>query len=73
MIRVTVEIRERTTSRRVSVTAPSIAQALGLAGDGRPGKTVRVLFPIPPEEFFVKDGTQPVAAWAAEQTALRAA
>lgn len=75
MIKVTVEVKDRATSRRVSVTAPSIARALELAGDGLPGKRVRVVFPIAPEEFFVKDARVPVSASSVEQATpmLRAA
>jgi hypothetical protein len=61
MIKVTVEIKDRATSRRVSVTAPSIARALQMAGDGLPGRDVRVLFPIAPEEFFVRKETESAA------------
>ena len=53
MICVTVEIREGTITRQVRVTAPSIALALRIAGDGRPGHRVRLVFPIDPEAFFV--------------------
>jgi hypothetical protein len=52
MIRVTVEVREKAVSRRVRVTAPSIERALELTGEGKPGKEVRVVFPIDPESFF---------------------
>ena len=50
---VTVEIREGAFTRQVRVTAPSIALALRIAGDGRPGHRVRLVFPIDPEAFFV--------------------
>jgi hypothetical protein len=52
MIRVTVEVREKAVSRRVRVTAPSIERALELTGEGKPGREVRVVFPIDPESFF---------------------
>lgn len=61
MIKVTVEVRDRATSRRVSITAPSIERALELAGDRLPGRSVRVVFPISPEEFFVKGEAQQIA------------
>lgn len=54
MIRVTVEVREGATSRRLAITAPSIVRALELAQVGEPGRTARVLFPIDPDEFFVE-------------------
>jgi hypothetical protein len=53
MIRVTVEIREGTLTYRVRVTAPSIERALEIAGEVKPGRRVRLLFPIDPEVFFV--------------------
>ena len=57
MIRVSVEIREGVFSRRVRITAPSIELALKLAGEGKPGRGVRLLFPIDPEAFFVSGGS----------------
>jgi hypothetical protein len=60
LICVTVEILERDASRRARITAPSIARALEQAGDGKPGRRVRLLFPIEPEDFFVEG--EPTAA-----------
>ena len=51
MIRVTVEVGDGDLSRRLSITAASIEQALEMAGEGE----ARVLFPIEPEAFFVGD------------------
>jgi len=53
MICVTVEIRDGALTHRAQLTAPSIERALRIAGDGTPGRGVRVLFPIDPEAFFV--------------------
>ena len=53
MICVTVEIRKGALTRRVRIPAPSIQQVLELAGDGKPGRRVRLVFPIDPEVFFV--------------------
>jgi hypothetical protein len=53
MICVTVEIREGALTHRARVTAPSIEQALRIAGNGEPGRRVRLLFPIDPETFIV--------------------
>ncbi len=53
MIRVTVEIREGALSYRVRVTAPSIERALEIAGEEKPGRRVRHVFPIDPVVFFV--------------------
>ncbi|MGB3635569.1 MAG: hypothetical protein WA982_16115 [Rubrobacteraceae bacterium] len=49
---VTVEVRTSATSWRARITAPSIARALELAGSGKPGRRVRLVFPIDPQEFF---------------------
>jgi hypothetical protein len=53
MIRVTIEMREGAATRRVQISASSIERALKIAGEGRPGRRVRLLFPIDPEIFFV--------------------
>lgn len=52
MIRVTIDQKHGPVSRTVPVVARSIQRALALAGEGRPGFSVRVLFPIDPETFF---------------------
>jgi hypothetical protein len=53
MICVTVEIHEGALTHRMRVTAASIEWALKLAGEGKPGRRVQVVFPIDPEAFFV--------------------
>jgi hypothetical protein len=53
MICVTIEIHEGATTRRVRLTSSSIERALELAGGGKPGRSVRLIFPIEPEAFFV--------------------
>ena len=55
MIRVAVEIREGALTHRTRVTAPSIERALKIAGGGKPGRRVRLVFPIKPEAFFVTE------------------
>jgi hypothetical protein len=64
MIRVTVEIREGALTYRVRVTATSIERALKIAGGGKHGRRVRLVFPIDPELFFVPaaSGTRREAA-----------
>jgi hypothetical protein len=57
MICVTVEIREGALTYRAQITAPSIEQALRIAGDGKPGRRVRLVFPIDPEAFFIPAGS----------------
>ena len=56
MIRVTAEIREGALTYRVRVSAPSIERALEIVGAGKPGRRVRLVFPIDPEAFFVSVG-----------------
>jgi hypothetical protein len=53
MIHVTIEVREGVDTRPVRITAPSIERALKIAGEGKPGRRVRLRFPIDPEVFFV--------------------
>jgi hypothetical protein len=55
MIRVAIEIREGALTHRTRVTAPSIERALKIAGGGKPGRRVRLTFPIEPETFFVTE------------------
>ncbi len=55
MISVTVEMREGAVTRRVRITAPSIEEAMKMVGYGKPGRRVRLLFPIDPEAFFVPE------------------
>ncbi len=53
MLCVTVEVREGVLTHRARVTAPSIKQALEIMGEEKPGRRVRLVFPIDPEVFFV--------------------
>ena len=53
MVRVTVEVHDGALTYRVRVTAPSIERALEIVGEGKPGRRVRLLFPIDPEVFLV--------------------
>jgi hypothetical protein len=57
MIRITAEIGEGALTQRAQITAPSIEQALKMAGEGKPGRRVRLLFPIDPKTFFVPVST----------------
>jgi hypothetical protein len=56
MICVSVKIREEALTRRVWVTVPSIERTLKIAGAGKPGRRVSLVFPIGPEAFFVPEG-----------------
>jgi hypothetical protein len=55
MIHVTVEIHEGVFTHRTRVTASSIERALNVAGGGKPGRRVRLVFPIEAEAFFVTE------------------
>lgn len=57
MICVTVEIHEGTLTHRARFTASSTERALKMVGDGTPGRSERLLFPIDPEAFFVREST----------------
>jgi hypothetical protein len=55
MVRVTAEIGEGALTQRQQITAPSIEQALKMAGEGKPGRRVHLVFPIDTEAFFVPE------------------
>jgi len=55
MIKVFVDVHEEAAPLRVEVRAESISQAVGSIEESHPGRTVQVVFPIDPEEFFVED------------------
>jgi len=54
---VTVEIGEGALTRRVRITAPSIERVLKIASAGKPGRRMRLVFPIDPEAFLVPEGS----------------
>ena len=54
MIRVFVEVHEEAAPRRLEVRAESISQAVRTIAQVHPGRTVQVVFPIDPEEFFIE-------------------
>ena len=64
MICVSVEVREGELTYRAQVTSSSIERALEIMGEEKPGRSVRLLFPIEPEVFFapVPSGTRREAA-----------
>jgi hypothetical protein len=57
MICVSVKIREGALTRRRWITAPCIERALRIAGAGKLGRRVGLVFPIDPEAFFVPEGS----------------
>jgi hypothetical protein len=58
MIRMTVEVREGVVTRRVRISAPSLERAMKIAGDGMPGRRVRLIFPIDPGAFFIPEDSR---------------
>ena len=65
MVKVCVEVREGAARFRVAVQADSISRAVSIMKGCRPGRDVRVVYPIDPEEFFVA-GPKKAGAGAAE-------
>jgi hypothetical protein len=61
MLRVFVEVHEEAAPLRVEVHAESISQAIGTVEELHPGRTVQLVFPIDPQEFFV-EGPQEAGA-----------
>jgi hypothetical protein len=62
MIRISVEVSSGAASIRVMVQAESIERALAIARRHHPGKECRVIFPLDPEMFFVRDPVEGAAA-----------
>ena len=55
MIRVSMEVRGGTVLSRATVQAESIREAVNITRGRYPGRDVRVMFPIDPEDFFIGD------------------
>jgi hypothetical protein len=55
MVRITVEVGAGATRHRVAVQAESIRRALKIAEGLSPDGDFKVMFPIDPETFFVRD------------------
>jgi hypothetical protein len=55
MIKVSMEVREGATLSRATVQAESIREAVSITRRRYPGRDVRVVFPIDPEDFFFDD------------------
>ena len=73
MVKVSVEVRSGTARFRVGVQADSIRKALGMIGRRYPRGEVRIVFPIEPEGYFVRDPTAPAGLIGPEQTQREAA
>ena len=62
MIEVSVEVREGAAPFRLTVRGATITRAVSAIEERHPGRDVRVVFPIDPEEFFVADPKETSAA-----------
>jgi hypothetical protein len=58
MIRVSMQVREGAARSRATVQAESIREAVSITRGRYPGRDVRVIFPIDPEEFFIEDAAE---------------
>jgi hypothetical protein len=72
MIRVAVEVREGASLLRETVSADSVRQAVSVMRERYPGRDVRVVFPISPEDFFLEDPkkTEPRAETSSNRMSL---
>ena len=57
MVRISVEVGQGAVRHRVAVQAESIRRAVQIVEGINHGNDFRVVFPIDPETFFVKDPT----------------
>jgi hypothetical protein len=73
MVKVSIEVHNRTAHFSVSVKAQSIEQAMSVVRGRYPGCYVRVKFPIDPEGFFVKEPTPWAGIVGVDQASLIAA
>ena len=64
MIRVSIDVDAGRS--RLTVRAGSIRRALEVAEDQNPGCTLRVVFPLDPETFFVRNEAAEVGSEVAE-------
>jgi hypothetical protein len=55
MVKVSIEVRDRTARFRVRGQAQNIEQALSIVRARYPSSVVKVSFPIDPENFFVEN------------------
>lgn len=66
MIRVSIDVDGAAVRSRLSVRAESIQRALQIAGERNPGCALRVVFPLDPETFFVREPVSETASEVAE-------
>jgi hypothetical protein len=58
MIKVSMEVRAETALSKATVQAESLREAVNITRRRYPGRDVRVIFPIDPEDFFIEDPTE---------------
>jgi hypothetical protein len=58
MIKVSMEVGEGATLSRATVQAESIREAVSITRGRYPGRDVRVVFPIDPEDFFIENSAE---------------
>lgn len=73
MVKVSVEVRSGTARFRVGVQAESIRKALSMVGGRYPRGKVRLVLPIEPEGFFVREPNAVAGMVTTEQTLSEAA
>jgi hypothetical protein len=64
MIKVSMEVREGAALSRATVQAESIQEAVSITKRRYPGRDVRVIFPIDPEDFFLEGPPAEGNEWA---------
>jgi len=67
MIRISVEVRSGTARFRVGVQAQSTRKALAVVASGHPRGEARILVPIEPEGFFVREPSTSARVFGHEQ------
>ena len=67
MVRVSIDVDAGRST--LSVRAGSIRRALEIAEERNPGCALRVVFPLDPETFFVRDDAAEVCSAVAEMAA----
>jgi hypothetical protein len=55
VVRVHIDVDGDAERSRLCVKAESIRRALEIAGERNPGRTLKVVFPLDPETFFVRE------------------
>ena len=73
LVKVSVEVRSGTARFRVGVWAQSMRKAIGLVGAKYPQGEVRLVLPIKPEGFFVREPAASSGTPGAERASAEAA